>query len=191
MTVSTPLASPQVRDRRRTPQWLKQGLGPCGVCLAASSSSLCVPVFCAPKPALLAPPGRAVLPVFLPPGATLVAVFQTPLLPHIESVLQLLLCLLSETVHDPCLFLHLTSFCQIHLDLSLSQLLGRQCEISTYLWRLSPPTLPLPDSSAPMSSSPPLISCCSLIGTVLGPLSSWFSPLLFLKLQYSWITMLC
>ena len=57
--------------------------------------------------------------MFLPPGATLVAVFQTPLLPHIESVLQLLLCLLSETVHDPCLFLHLTSFCQIHLDLSL------------------------------------------------------------------------
>ena len=192
MTVSTPLASPQVGGKLRTPQWLEAGPWPlCCLFSCTVKLTLCS-VFRVLMPALLSPPGRAVPPVFLPPGATLVPVSQNPILPRIESVLQLLLCLLSETAPDPCLFLHLTSFCQIHLDLSLSQLLGRQCEISTYLWRLSPPTLPLPDP-------PPLpwAHHHHWSPAALWLVQSWApfppgSPLCFFKkLKYSWITMLC
>ena len=180
MTVSTPLASPQVRDKLRMPQWLEAGPWPLW-CLFS-----CIVKFplccCARAEACLAHPSWKDRPTRVPTmgchlGSSLP---HGPPSPHWVSSPP---PALSPLWNSPWpLPLPASDF--ILPDSSWSQSVSAP---GSAVWNFHLPLKTLAThppltwlSSAPMSSSsPPLISCCSLIGAVLGPLSSWFSPLLF------------
>lgn len=85
----------------------------------------------------------------------------------------LLFCLIFEIAHDSHLFLYQTSFCQINLDSSMSQLLGPQCKLLTYSFKTvrsrpaSVPVLPLLSSVA--QPLPPPMPRHALNGAQSGP----------------------
>lgn len=74
----------------------------------------------------------------------------------------LLFCLIFETVHDSHLFLYLTSFCQINLDSSMSQLLDLHCKNFTNSSKPLCPSSssPLQHGSAPRTT--PAMPCSEL-----------------------------